>query len=478
MGIKRNFLFSSALTVSGYFFPIIVYPHVARSLGLENMGICNFVDSIIDYFIIFSMLGIAGVGVREIAESHTNAAELARRVKGILLIGCVTTIFAIASLLICTFTINALINYKPLLLIGIIKLAGNFLLLDWLYQGLEDFRYITIRSIMVKVLYTVAVFIFIWQPSDYITYYLLLCLSFGLNALLSCMRAVKIIDFKIKGLEWKRIFKPVAMLGLYMVLTSMYTTFNVAYLGFTCGDEQVGLYTTATKFFMVVIGFYTAFTRVMIPRMSSLYAEHNKYGFSNLMHKAIEALLTISVPLVIFCCIFSQEIINLFAGSAFIGATIPARIVFPLIFIIGYEQILALQILLPMKKDKALFTGSIVGAAVGLTANIILVNRYQAIGAAIAWLTAEIAVLISAQFFVSRYLQEGFPFKKLFTNLVAFLPMAGMLIAIWWFMPFPFWTRLIAGGFCTVIYSVAVQILYLRDEFAVTFIHKFLPFTH
>jgi len=138
MSITRNFLFSSVLTVSGYVFPIIVYPHVSRALGVNNLGICNFVDSIIDYFILVSMLGIATVGVREIAEARHDRTMLSRRFLSILLIGGTATTVALGALIACTYTIAALEPYKPLLFIGIIKLLGNFLLLDWFYQGIED----------------------------------------------------------------------------------------------------------------------------------------------------------------------------------------------------------------------------------------------------------------------------------------------------------------------------------------------------
>ena len=70
--IRVNFLYSAILTVSNYFFPFITYPYVSRVLGVEKIGICNFVDGIIHYFILFSMLGIVSVGIREIAKNRIH----------------------------------------------------------------------------------------------------------------------------------------------------------------------------------------------------------------------------------------------------------------------------------------------------------------------------------------------------------------------------------------------------------------------
>ena len=66
--IKKNFLYSSILTTANYIFPFLTYPYVSRVLGVNNIGICNFVDSVVNYFILFSMMGINIVGIREIAK--------------------------------------------------------------------------------------------------------------------------------------------------------------------------------------------------------------------------------------------------------------------------------------------------------------------------------------------------------------------------------------------------------------------------
>ena len=68
--IKRNIFYNSILTISSYIFPLITFPYVTRVLGVNNIGICNFVDSIIQYFICFSMMGVMTVGTREIARTR------------------------------------------------------------------------------------------------------------------------------------------------------------------------------------------------------------------------------------------------------------------------------------------------------------------------------------------------------------------------------------------------------------------------
>ena len=133
----------------------------------------------------------------------------------------------------------------------------------------------------------------------------------------------------------------------------MYTTFNVAYLGFTSNEVEVGYYTTATKLYTILLALFTAFTSVMIPRMSSLVAENKMEEFKKLSQKSSNILFGFSIPLIIYASVYAPYIINLIAGMGYEGAILPMRIILPLVLVIGYEQILICHILMPLKKDKA-----------------------------------------------------------------------------------------------------------------------------
>ena len=137
MGIGKNFLYSSVLTASNYLFPFILYPYVLRTLGVENIGVCDFVDSIINYFVLFSMLGISIVGVREIAQANVDKDRLNNVFTSLIILNGITTVIAVIGLVLAVYFIPALEAYKEMLFIGIIKLVGNFLLIEWFYKGIE-----------------------------------------------------------------------------------------------------------------------------------------------------------------------------------------------------------------------------------------------------------------------------------------------------------------------------------------------------
>lgn len=472
MSIKRNFMFSSILTVSNYIFPFIVYPYVARVLGPTNVGICNFVDSIVNYAMLLSLMGITIIGTRNIAKAKSDPEKLNETFTSLFILTAVFTLISTAALVIVTYTVPKLFDYRQMLLIGLVKLWGNFLLIDWLYKGLEDFRYITIRTILVKIGFIAAVFIFIHVAKDYVTYFLLLCLMVAVNAAFNCFRAARIIKFKYSFAVIKGCFNSFIILGIYLLLNSMYTTFNVTYLGIACGDEEVGYYSTSTKIFKIILALYTAYSSVVLPRASALLSQGKKEEFKHLISQSINGLVLFSIPIMLFSILFCPGIVYTIAGAEYSGSILPMIIVMPLLFIIGYEQILVIQILTPLASDKVILLNSIIGASVGIIFNLLLVHQLAAVGSAIVWVIAEMAVLIASQYFVTKRTGLKFPFKLLFNNIVAYSPLVIASAALILFTHIGDIPAMVIGMVMTAVYFFAIQSKYLKNPIYVASIEK------
>ena len=104
MSLQKNFIYSSILTVSTYLFPLLVYPYVSRVLGLTNIGIVNFIDNLINYFVAVSMMGITTVGVREIAGARNDKFQLSHTFTSLLSLTGITTIAAMLILLVAMYS--------------------------------------------------------------------------------------------------------------------------------------------------------------------------------------------------------------------------------------------------------------------------------------------------------------------------------------------------------------------------------------
>lgn len=420
--LKKNIVYSSILTVSGYIFPLITFPYVTRVLGVNNIGICNFVDSIVQYFILFSMMGMMAVGIREVAKTKGDRKLLSKTYSSLLLLNLLMTAVAIITLFVCTLYVPRINEYKQLFYIGAAKILANTLMIEWLFKGLEDFKYITNRSIAIRIVYVIAVFLFVRTADDYIKYFALSSLVVVINAIVNLLYSRRFVNFSLIGLEFKPYVRSFFILGVYLFLTSFYTTFNVAFLGFSTDTAEVGYYTTATKLYTIIMSLFTAFTGVMMPRMSSMVAEGDIEGFKRLTTKSIEALVAFVIPFIIIAEICAPQIISIIAGAGYEGAILPMRIVMPLMLVIGYEQIIIVQMLTPLKKDSAILVNSIIGASVGFAMNFMLVPKLASIGSSVVWVCSEAAVLISAQCFVSKYIGYKMPASVFLKRLATTIP--------------------------------------------------------
>lgn len=466
MSIKKNILYSSLLTVSNFLVPLLIYPYISRVLGATNIGLWNFIDSIINYFILFSMMGINTIGIREIAKTKGNEFQLSKTFSSLLMLNIISTVIVLTVLLLAVWLVPELQKHREMMYIGTLKLIFNCLLIEWFYKGIENFKFITQRTIIVKTIYIVLVFIYVRNKDDYDIFYFLTVLTTVFNALINIYYSRKLIHITLKDLSIYPYLRSFFILGIYALLTSMYTSFNVAYLGFVAGETEVGYYSTAVKLYTVLISLFTAFTGVMMPRMSSLIAEGNFDSFKRLTNKSVDALLTFVMPIIVLVMSFTPQIISIISGPGYEAAITPMRIIVPLLLIIGYEQIIIVQILTPLKQDKAILINSALGGLVGITMNLLLVSDLHSIGSAIVWVLAEITVLCSGQYFVTKFIGAKFPFTKIGIQIIIALPIIGICFFIA-SLQIHYILMLIIGIIITAIYYNYINTYVIKNEITI-----------
>ena len=461
--LKKNFFYSALLTLANYVFPLITYPYVSRVLGVTGIGICNFVDNIVNWFIVFSTMGISVLGVREIAAVRSGGKERNEAFSGLLALNGLTTLAAAVVLAAAIFVVPSLAAYRKLLFLGVAKLVAHSLSLEWYFRGIEEFKYITDRSIAIKTLYVAAVFLFVRKPEDYGIYYLLLTLTVVANTFVNVLYARYTVTVSTKGLDLKRFAGPYFLLGLNFVLTSMYSSFNVIYLGFVQGAEQVGYYTTATKILTITTALISAFATVMLPRMSAVLTEGKMDEFRTYVGKAFNILFLVGIPAVFLMQTEALDIVRVISGAGYEGAIRPMRIVAPMILVAGMDQILIMQILMPMKSDRRIFINSSIGAAVGILLNLLLIGWMGATGSAIVWLCAELAVCIAACLAVFGKDGIVFPGKRVLRMLLFYLPLFPILAMTSSLDIEKSYFRLALSGSITACYFVVAACFVFKD---------------
>lgn len=459
--IRKNFAYKSILTISNYIMGFITFPYISRVFGVEKLGLINFVDNTINYFLLFATMGISVLGVREIAsvkEIQDEKNKVFSNILGINILFTVITLIVYFLIISLNSTLN---QYVELFYIGAAKILFTTFLIEWFYTGIENFKYITIRSIIIKLLYVISVFVFIKHRDDYVLYFILTIGTVVVNAIINMLYARKYVTLVPKEIFNTKYVKNNITLGIYAIMTSMYITFNVMYLGLVSDNTQVGYYTTAFKLYSVILGFFTAFTNVMLPRMSALIAEGNKGRFQELINKSFSVVAKFSIPMILCSIVLAPQIIYVLSGPGYEGAIIPMRIIMPAILFVGLAQVLAIQILMPMKKDRILLIASICGATISVILNVILVAKYHSVGSSIVLIICEMVVTLIyisvAKLYLKIDLHGLLSYKDLLMGIIPL--MTCILIQKW--LDNPFKIILLSAITIITIYSMGY---YLRSR--------------
>lgn len=402
MALKKNIFYNSLLSISNYIVPLLVFPYISRVLGVDNFGIYSFVDGVISFVILFAMMGISSLGVREIAQNSNDESKLSVVFSSLFFLNMIFTILVLIVFSVLVFVIPEFVSNKEMFFIGGIKILFNLFLVEWFFVGIGKFSYITIRTITVRLFYIASIFLFVKTKEDYKLYYLLTVLTIIINAIFNWIFVRKQVSLSYKNVQLRLFFKPFVLLGIYYIFTAIYSSFNIIYLGLISGQREVGYFSVATKIQGIFLLIFTAFSTVLMPHMAKLFTQNDTSQMQIVIDKSSQLLYSFCIPIVIGAIVLAPQIIYITSGSGYEGSVLPMRIIMPTILIIGIAQILVFQVLIPLKLDKIILVNAIVGAIIGVILNLSLVSRFYSVGSSIVWLTSELIVLLLANYFVKK----------------------------------------------------------------------------
>lgn len=420
--LKKNFFYSFFLTTSSYLMSLVVFPYVSRTLGPTDLGLASFAVGTVGCFTLLATMGINTLGIREIARCRESKEELNNTYSSLFTLSLIFSFLAVIGFTITSLLIPSLKSHPSLILLGAVCIVAQISLIEWLYKGLENFRSITIRGIIIKILYVIAIFLFVKSPDDSIMYFALIVATYCINSIANITYARHFVKFSLKNIQLRKWLNSYFSLGSHTVLAAIYTTFNLMFLGIVTNETQVGYYTVSVKVFCIILGTISAFTYVLMPRMSALLADNKHDEFISHIKHAIDSMIVITIPAAIAGIIFSPQIVSIISGNDYTQAIIPMRILMPLVFLIGYEQIMLLQIMTPLNKDKYILYNCITIAIISIILNFCLVGKHGAIGSALVWLICEICLIIISQIQASRLIGLKFPFKSVLVTISACIP--------------------------------------------------------
>jgi O-antigen/teichoic acid export membrane protein len=428
--IKKNFVMNAILTMSQFIFPLITFPYVSRILLPVGTGKVSFATSIISYFTMFAQLGIPTYGIRRCAQARDDKMELTRVTHELFFINLVMSGIAYAILFLALAFVPRLQGDRTLYLVVSLNIIFTCVGIDWMYQGLEEYTYITVRSIIFKFIALVAMFAFIHHKSDYVIYGGISIFAASASNVLNFINARKhIYVHPVGGYQLKRHLKPILIFFAMSVATTIYTNLDTVMLGFMKTDTDVGYYNAAVKIKSILVSVVTSLGAVLLPRASYYVEEGDMKNLRRISSKALNFVLVIACPLALYFILFAKEGIRFLSGPAYGGAVLPMQWIQPTIIFIGLTNILGMQILVPLGKEKYVLYSEIAGAITDFAINMILIPRFASTGASIGTLVAEFVVLI-VQYHVLRNKVNSI-FKKLPYWKIAGALGAATLASLW-----------------------------------------------
>lgn len=401
--IRFNYVMNIIYTVSGMVFPLLIYPYAARTLGKNGIGAVSFANSIVSFFGIFAQLGIPTYGIKACAEVREDKEALSRVVHELLLINLITCGIAYSVFFGTLAVYPKFRQEKELFLLMGSVLFFNTIGVDWLYKGLEKYRYLTCCSLLFKVLGLCGVFLLVRSREDYVIYGGITIFALvGSNTLNFLNLRKHIYLHSVGGYHFRRHLKMVSVFLAMSVATTIYTNMDSAMLGIVRGSGENGYYDVAVKVKNILVTVVVSLGNVLLPRMSFYISSHKDGEFQRMGEKALRFILVLSLPLSIYFLLFAKPVIGLLAGEGFGPSVKTMQVMMPALVFIGMTNVTGIQMMVPLGRERQVLCSEIAGAAVNLIFNCCLIPDFGCLGAAIGTLAAEIMVFVVQVLFLGR----------------------------------------------------------------------------
>ena len=471
--VKVNYILNLINTGTQMLFPLITFPYVCRVIEADGIGQINFFQSIISYISLFTCLGIPMYAIREIARDRSDVVQMNRTAMEILLLHSMLTLVGYAIVAILCLTVPQIQVNIPLFLILSLIIFFTAIGCEWFYQGIENFKYITIRGLIIKTVSVVLLFIFVKSKTDLLYYGCYTVFGVLGGNIFNFFRLRKYIhrgNIIFSELHIKRHVKPVLKVFSFSVVTSIYLQLNTVLLGFLKNALAVGYFAAATKVMQMLLTMSACLGSVMMPRASHLIAENKEDEFNRLIQKSYDFTLAIALPMTIGLIFCAPSLITALCGVKFEHSILPSQIIAPIILMVAISNVFGIQVLFPKGKINIVTLCCGIGAVADLILNLCLIPFFSYIGTSIAYLGAEVATTVSMYFIGRKYIPIIYFKKSHLTYALGCIVMAFALYGLS-LLQLPTLTILLLQGCCGVL-AYFIILCICKDEMLVQILSK------
>lgn len=419
MSLKKNFFFNLVLNISNIIFPVLTIPYVSRVLGVEAVGQFNFVITVTSYFILISALGIPLYGVREIAKVKDDIGLKNTLFNQIFSINLYTSIICSIIFLGLIFIIPEFTIYKEFYFIAGLGILLSFLNIDWFFSGLENFKIIAVRSLVIKIINILALFVLVKTSADLPIYIAIYTLSNVLNQiwnLISLKRFQIKIKFTFSGL--KKHLPSLTTLLFSAIAMQIYLLIDTVIIGFIMDYKSVGIYTSAIKSVRLVMPLIASLGVVLLPKIAS-FNMNETVERDKLLNQSFELVNFLSIPTTFFFIVIAKHFVPLFFGLGYDEVIVPMQIVSLIIFIGSLSYFFSVQVLAMLSEEKIFLWTVIFGMILNVSLNFLLIPYYGVIGAGLASIIAELGIVLFSLYFVVKKIKIKLNYKSVINSIFA-----------------------------------------------------------
>lgn len=421
--LVKNSIYNIIYTVANILFPFMTSIYVSRILLPSGVGKVASAQNIASYFITIAALGLPSYGVREFAKVREKRDQRNKLFTELLLLNIISTTFAVIGYFLL---VNANDGFKGewfLYAACGLAIAFNYLNIDWMYQGLEEYGYITGRSLLIKGVSLLTLFFFVKTKQDYVVYALISSLATGGNYIFNVIHARKFVSIDLSKVQLKGHLKPVLLIACIIFLSSVYNKIDVTMLNILATDESVGYYVYAQKTVNMVLTMANAVTAALLPRLSYYY-DNDREGFYRLLNKGFQVLCFMTLPLAVGMALVAPQAVEFLYGEAFEPAVLTIRLMCPLILIKGFGDLFCYQLVYSTKSEKIILPASASASTINIITNAALIPTFLQNGAVIASVFSEFVTNAVQFIYMKKKVRFSINVKALTKGLISTIVMA------------------------------------------------------
>lgn len=388
--IKRNMVINAVKSIVSIIVPLITFPYVSNVLGVDNIGRYGFATSIINYFSLFAGLGINTYAVREGSVVRKNREKFNKFANEIFSINMISTCLSYLFLFGLFFFFSNISRYKSLLIILSVQIIFKTIGVEWVYSVYEEYMYITIRSIIFKILSILLIYMFVKTVDDTNTYSIIIIISILGPELWGFIRSRKYCAIRFTtNINIQKHIKPIIVLFAMSATIVVYVSSDITLLGMMCSDYTVGIYSVSVKIYGIIKTILSSILIVSIPRLAALLGNENKKGFISLAEDVYKTLISVVMPAIVGILVLRREIVFLISSSSYESATSSLALLSVSLFFCLGAWFWGQCIMIPFKKERSVFRITILSALINIVLNIFLIPLWKENAAAFTTIVAE-----------------------------------------------------------------------------------------